>query len=92
MPMKQHKHASHPDVDRRLARVAGHVEGIRRMLAEGKGCCEILQQMKAVLSALENARRLILMDHVRHCLAEAIQEKKAPAAVEEVEQILEQLW
>ena len=69
--MVKHLHKSHPDVDRRLGRIAGHVEGIRRMLAEEKTCCEILQQVKAVMAALEAARRIILLDHVRHCLGEA---------------------
>jgi len=86
------KHHSHPDVDRRLARVGGHIEGIRRMIAEEKGCCEILQQMKAVISALESARRIILLDHVRHCLGDAIEKKKTTSALEEIEQLLEQIW
>jgi len=90
--MVKHLHKSHPDVDRRLGRIAGHVEGIRRMLAEEKTCCEILQQVKAVMAALEAARRIILLDHVRHCLGEAIKSKQTGAAVEEVEQLLAQIW
>lgn len=86
-----HHHESHPDVDRRLARIAGHVEGIRRMIGEEKPCTQILQQMKAVISALESARRIILTDHVRHCLAHAIQKKSVQAAVDEVEQLLAQI-
>ncbi|HOT27313.1 MAG TPA: metal-sensitive transcriptional regulator [Candidatus Ozemobacteraceae bacterium] len=86
-----HHHESHPDVDRRLARIAGHIEGIRRMIGEEKPCTQILQQMKAVISALESARRIVLTDHVRHCLAHAIQKKSSKAAVDEVEQILSQL-
>ena len=86
------KHRSHPDVDRRLAKIAGHVEGIRRMLAEEKPCPEILQQVKAVLAALENTRRIILMDHVQHCVGDAIRHKQPKAAVEEIEQLLAQVW
>ncbi|RCK80912.1 MAG: hypothetical protein OZSIB_2800 [Candidatus Ozemobacter sibiricus] len=85
-------HPSHPDVDRRLARIAGHVEAIRRMLAAEKPCHEILQQMKAVLVALENTRRIVLMDHVHHCIGDAIRQKQATAAVEEIEHLLTQLW
>ncbi len=90
-PKGHHHHQSQPDVDRRLARVAGHIEGIRKMLSDEKPCTEVLQQMKAVIAALESARRIVLMDHTRHCLADAIQKKSAKAAVEEIEQILTQI-
>ncbi len=85
-------HPSHPDVDRRLARIAGHVEAIRRMLAAEKPCHEILQQMKAVLAALENTRRIVVMDHVHHCVGDAIRQKQATAAVEEIEHLFSQVW
>lgn len=90
--MTKHAHQSHPDVDRRLARIGGHIEGIRRMLTEEKTCCEVLQQVKAVMAALESTRRIILLDHVRHCLGEAIRNKQTGAAVEEVEQLFAQIW
>ncbi len=86
------KHESHPDVDRRLARVAGHIEGIRRMITEEKTCGEILQQMKAVISALENARRIVLLDHLRHCVADGMAKKNPTAAMEELEHLIEQVW
>ena len=84
-------HASHPDVDRRLARIVGHIEGIRRMMGDEKSCVEILQQFKAVIAALESARQLVLKDHVHHCLSHAIEKKSASAAVEEIEAILSQI-
>lgn len=88
---EHHHHESHPDVDKRLARIAGHIEGIRRMIGEEKPCPQILQQMKAVISALESARRIILTDHVQHCLAHAIQKKNSKDAVDEIKQILSQI-
>jgi DNA-binding FrmR family transcriptional regulator len=86
------KHPSHPDVDRRLARVAGHLEGIRRMLADEKPCGEILQQMKAVAAALEQARRIILLDHAKHCLADIIEEGDHRAAQEELAHLINLAW
>ncbi|MBF0545545.1 MAG: metal-sensitive transcriptional regulator [Candidatus Riflebacteria bacterium] len=84
-------HKSHADVDRRLAKISGHVEGIRRMIAQDKGCVEILQQMKAVMSALDSTRKILLKDHVQHCLAEALEQKTPSSAVEEIEAILSQI-
>jgi len=85
------KHKSHADVDRRLARIVGHLEGIRRMIDEEKPCVAILQQLKAVIAAMESARRLVLKDHVHHCLSDAIEKKSAASAVEEIEAILSQI-
>jgi DNA-binding FrmR family transcriptional regulator len=85
------KHTSHRDVDRRLARIAGHLEGVRRMIAEEKSCIEVLQQMKAIMSALESARNVLLKDHVQHCLGDAIQKRNTEAAVKEIEGILSQI-
>ena len=85
-------HPSHPDVDRRLARAAGHIEGVRRMIAQEKPCADLLQQMKAVISALEKARRMLLEDHVLHCITDAMQKNDAPWVKEELEKIMKQLW
>ncbi|HNV68170.1 MAG TPA: metal-sensitive transcriptional regulator [Candidatus Ozemobacteraceae bacterium] len=85
------KHPTHPDLTRRLARIAGHVEAIRRMLDEERSCPEILQQMKAVLAALENARRILAEDHIRHCLVDAIERKNTKAVIEEIEEVFSQI-
>jgi DNA-binding FrmR family transcriptional regulator/protein-L-isoaspartate O-methyltransferase len=56
----------------RLARISGHLEGIRKMIEEGRGCSEILIQISAVNSALINTSKVILQDHIDHCLADAV--------------------
>lgn len=85
------KHESHPDVDLRLARISGHIEGIRKMIAQEKTCCEILQQMKAVISALKQARRIVVLDHARHCIADAIEAHDTRTAIDDLEQIISQI-
>ncbi|MEN9205575.1 MAG: metal-sensitive transcriptional regulator [Thermostichales cyanobacterium SZTDM-1c_bins_54] len=58
----------------RLARIEGHVRGIKAMISEGTSCPDVLLQIAAVRGALEKVARLILEDHIRHCLAHAAQD------------------
>lgn len=55
-------------VDRRLARIEGQVKGLRRMLVEGQYCCDILTQVAAVRSALDQAAAELAAGHVKSCI------------------------
>jgi DNA-binding FrmR family transcriptional regulator len=59
-------------VDRRLKSIEGHVRGIQRMSDEDVYCMDILQQIRAVQSALERTAQLILEDHLNHCVVNAV--------------------
>lgn len=67
-----HPHTQTKQVQARLARAAGHLEAVRRMLEEGRDCTEILIQLSAVRSAINNAGKLLLKDHMEHCVADAV--------------------
>lgn len=70
--MEQH-HESTKQVLNRLSRAIGHLEAVRNMVEEGRDCSEVLVQLAAVKSAIHNTGKLILKDHIRHCVAEAVQ-------------------
>jgi CsoR family transcriptional regulator, copper-sensing transcriptional repressor len=53
---------------RRLRRIEGQVRGVERMLGEGRECEEILTQLMAVRSGLEQVSLLLLDHHVKDCL------------------------
>ena len=55
----------------RLSRAIGHLEKVRRMVEEGRDCSEVLIQLAAVRSALDNTGKVILKDHMRHCMVDA---------------------
>jgi DNA-binding FrmR family transcriptional regulator len=61
-------HASNPDLLNRLRRANGHLAGIIKMVEEGDDGLKIAQQMQAVVSALEKAKTLIVIDHIEHHL------------------------
>lgn len=68
-----HTHAHTKEVLDRLARAAGHLEKVRKMVEAGEDCSEVLIQLAAVRSAVNNTGKLILKDHISHCLVEAVQ-------------------
>lgn len=72
-------HATHPDIIKRLKRAAGHLQSVVAMLEEGKSCLEIAQQMQAVESAISNAKKTLVRDHIDHCLEHAMGHDKHSA-------------
>ena len=67
-------HTSHPDIIKRLKRAEGHLKSIITMLEEERGCLEIAQQLQAVEGAVINAKKLLVHDHIEHCLEHAVRE------------------
>lgn len=55
----------------RLKRIEGQTRGIHRMIDEDTYCIDILTQVSAVTSALENVALALLDDHLKHCVLDA---------------------
>lgn len=51
-----------------LARTAGHVTSIKRMVEEGRSCTDVLVQLAAVRAAIDRASKLVLEDHLESCV------------------------
>ena len=69
-----HSHEHTRAVLNRLSRAIGHLQSVRRMVEEGRDCAEVLIQIAAVRSAIDNTGKLILQDHLKHCIIDAAQE------------------
>ncbi len=67
-----HVHENQRAVVNRLARAIGHLEKVKRMVEEGEDCANVLMQLAAVRSALDNTSKVILRDHMRHCMVDAV--------------------
>lgn len=67
-----HVHENQKAVINRLARAIGHLDKVKRMVEEGYDCSEVLIQLAAVRSALDNTGKVILKDHLRHCMVDAV--------------------
>ena len=65
-------HASHPDIVKRLRRANGHLAGVIAMIEEGRACVDLAQQLHAVESALASAKRVLIEDHMEHCIGDGV--------------------
>lgn len=83
-----HTHTQTKAVINRLARAIGHLESVKRMVEDGRDCAEVLIQLAAVRSALNNTAKIILKDHIDHCLADAV-ETGDQQAIDELNQAIE---
>jgi DNA-binding FrmR family transcriptional regulator len=84
MMVAEHQHKAFGDVRRRLARIEGHVAGVRRMWESGRSCDEVLLQMGALRAAIDRAARIIMRDHAESCIAKALQQGRGEDAVEDL--------
>ncbi len=73
-----HKHVHSTEEKRavmnRLSRAIGHLEKVRRMVDADEDCSDVLIQLAAVRSAINNTGKVILNNHINHCVLEAIEE------------------
>lgn len=82
-----HSHTHDPEEIRaivnRLSRSIGHLEKVKRMVENGDDCADVLIQLSAVRAALTSTGRLLLKEHLEHCIVEAMHEddKEALAKV-----------
>ena len=69
-----HSHAHTKEVTNRLARAIGHLQKVKQMVENGEDCSDVLIQLAAVKSALNNTGKVILKDHLDHCIVHAVEE------------------
>ena len=68
------KHASHPDIILKLKQAQGQIGSIVAMMAEGRSCLDLAQQLQAAESIVHLAKRSLIQDHMEHCIADAASE------------------
>ena len=83
-------HTTHPDIIKRLKRAKGHLESIIKMLEEDRACLDIAQQLQAVESAVSKAKKVLVHDHIDHCLEQAVK-KGSREAIHEFKTITKYL-
>ena len=69
-----HIHEHTKAVLNRISRAIGHLESVKKMVENGRDCSEVLIQIAAVRSAINNVGKIILQDHIRHCIVDAVEE------------------
>ncbi len=69
-----HSHEHTKDVSNRLARAIGHLQKVKQMVESGDDCSDVLIQLAAVKSAINNTGKVILKDHMEHCIVHALED------------------
>ena len=73
-----HSHTHDPaemkKIINRLSRSIGHLESVKRMIEEGQDCSDVLIQLAAVRNAINNTGKVIMKNHISHCIVDAIEE------------------
>ena len=73
MSEHHHPHTETKKIVDRISRASGHLDAIKKMVEDGRDCSEVLIHLAAVRSAINNVGRIILADHMEHCIADAVQ-------------------
>lgn len=66
-----HIHLGHPDIVKRLKRAEGHLRTIIGMLEDHRSCLDVAQQLHAVEKAVGAAKKVLIHEHIDHCLEQA---------------------
>lgn len=90
---EKHEHTHDPKemkaIVNRLAKAIGHLEAVKGMVENGRDCSEVLVQLAAVKSAINNTGKLILKEHISHCIVHAV-EHGDRQAVEDLNRAIDQ--
>lgn len=70
--MDKHEHTT--AVLNRISRAVGHLNAVKKMVESGRDCSEVLIQLSAVKSEIVNVSKVILKDHLDHCITDAIKQ------------------
>ena len=83
-----HTHKNTKAVLNRLSKAIGHLESVKKMVEEGRDCSEVLTQLAAVKSAINNTGNVILKDHLEHCIVDAVKDGDS-AAIDELNKAID---
>jgi len=86
-----HVHKRRKEVSDRLAKIEGHVRGVKNMVEAEKPCPDILLQLVAIRAALNKVSKLILEDHVESCLKDAAVSGNTEHYIDELKEALSKL-
>lgn len=79
-----HTHKETKAVLNRMSKIIGHMEAVKTMVENGRDCSEVLIQLAAVKSAIGGVSRVILKDHIDHCIVDAVRENDTEAIEEQI--------
>ena len=77
--MEQHTHKHTKAVLNRMSRAIGHMNAVKKMIEDGRDCSDVLIQLSAIKSEITGVSKVILKDHIDHCIVDAVKENDEDA-------------
>ena len=77
--MEQHTHEHTKSVLNRMSRAIGHMNAVKKMIEDGRDCSDVLIQLSAIKSEITGVSKVILKDHIDHCIVDAVKENDEDA-------------
>ncbi|WP_368487519.1 metal-sensing transcriptional repressor [Clostridium sp. BJN0013] len=74
-----------------LKTAKGQIEGIIKMLEDGRYCVDISNQIIAAQGLLKKANLLILKQHMNHCVVEAFEHNRGSEKIDEIIEFLSKI-
>ncbi len=76
----------------RLRRIEGQVRGLQRMVDEGRYCPDILTQLASVHAALRGVGKLLMRNHLQHCVTDALRSGDPVAAERTYDEVMDLMY
>jgi len=77
--MEQHTHEHTKAVLNRMSRAIGHMNAVKKMIEDGRDCSDVLIQLSAIQSEITGVSKVILKDHIDHCIVDAVKDNDEDA-------------
>jgi len=85
---------SHPDHSDNLSsirRIEGQARGVQQMIDDKRYCMDIVNQIKAMKSALSRVESQILEKHLRSCVTQVLNKKEMEEKITELVKVFKQI-
>lgn len=86
----EHKNHIDDNILKRLSRIEGQIRGIKEMGTSGRPCSDILIQLSAVQNALTQVSKLVMLDHIEHCVVEGLQTGEISSTMDDLKTVVDQ--
>ena len=84
-------HPDHSDNLSSLRRIEGQVRGVQQMIDDKRYCMDIVNQIKAIKSALSRVESQILEKHLRSCVTQVLNKNEMEEKITELIKVFKQI-
>lgn len=80
------------DALRRLNRIEGQIKGIKRLVEEDTYCVDVMNQISSVHEALRGVGKLLMRNHLQHCVTDALREGDEDKAEKTYQEVMDLIY